>query len=183
MKPIFLKGDYTGKNKERQRQAKVSGCDFVVSFHFNSANTPSASGAEIYHNDKELAQKIAQELIKRITKVLGNKVRGVKSAKGTRASFINFYHCPAVLLEPCFVSNPNEATKLHDVNVVRELAREIVEVLKLFLPADAVIGLDIGHKFKTSSPNDMGAACVAEKGCSEAKHGEQLAKAVASLLT
>jgi hypothetical protein len=43
---------------------------------------------------------------------------------------------------------------------------------------DAVLGLDIGHKFKTSQPNDRGARCF--YGDFEADHAEQLAKVVAA---
>ena len=44
----------------------------------------------------------------------------------------------------------------------------------------AVIGLSVGHKYKTSSPNDRGAACVF--GDWEADHAEDLARKVAKLL-
>ena len=44
MKSVFLKGDYTGKRKERQRQAIKEGCDFVLEFHFNSSNNAKAKG-------------------------------------------------------------------------------------------------------------------------------------------
>jgi hypothetical protein len=43
-----------------------------------------------------------------------------------------------------------------------------------------VIGLSVGHKYKTSNPNDKGAACVF--GDWEADHAEDLARKVAELL-
>jgi len=179
MKIVWLKGDYVG-NHERQQQASKANCRLVVSFHFNAASNPQASGAEVYHNGKGDAEPIANKLLTVITKVLGNRPRGVKSALGSRAGFLRFYHCPAVLLEPAFVSNLEEATMLHDVNVVRQLGEAIAEVLWRWLPFDAVLGIDIGHKFKTSSPNDRGARCVALANCFEADHAEQLAKVVAA---
>jgi hypothetical protein len=44
----------------------------------------------------------------------------------------------------------------------------------------AVIGLSVGHRYKTSNPNDKGAVCAF--GDWEADHAEVLAKKVAELL-
>ena len=74
---------------------------------------------------------------------------------------------PAVLLEPLFVSNPDQAKWIHDVKNIRKLAEAIVDVIDSAFGPDAVVGLSIGHKFKTSSPGDR---------------GEHLAKAVAAEL-
>ena len=180
MRLIWLKGDYIGKH-ERQQVAMKAGCHFVVSFHFNSFSDPRANGAEIYHNGKGNAQTIAEKLLTVITSVLKNRARGVKDAKGSRAGFIRHYHCPAVLLEPCFVSNPNEAALVHDVKTLRALGEAIANVLRSWLPDDAVVGLDIGHKFKRSNSDDRGAKCVL--GDFEADHAERLAKVVAASLT
>lgn len=177
MKVVWLKGDYT-KKRERQQQAKIHGCRFVISFHFNSFSDPTANGAEVYYNEKGDSEFVAQGLMKVITQTLKVKSRKVASAKGSRASFINAYPCPAVLIEPCFVSNPNEAKLLHDVTTMRKLGEGIADLLLRWLPFDSVVGLDVGHKFKTSSPNDRGAACVL--GDTEADHAEQLAKIVAA---
>jgi len=49
LKIVWLKGDYTGKNKERQRQAEKEKCDIVIEFHFNSAGDRAASGTEVWH--------------------------------------------------------------------------------------------------------------------------------------
>jgi len=178
MRLIWLKGDYIGRH-ERQQLAAKAGCSFVVSFHFNSFSDPRANGAEVYHNAKGNAQTIAEKLLTAITEVLKNRPRGVKDAKGSRAGFIRHYHCPAVLLEPCFISNPDEAALVHDVKTLQLLGKAIADVLDSWFPEDAVIGLDIGHKFKRS--DDQGAKCAL--GDFEADHAENLAKAVAASLT
>jgi hypothetical protein len=180
MRLIWLKGDYVGRH-ERQQAASKAGCDFVICFHFNSFNDPRASGAEVYHNNKGNAKTIAEQLLTAITDVLKNRPRGVKDAQGSRAGFIRHYHCPAVLIEPCFVSNPDEAAKVHDVDTLRALGEAIASVVWKWFPAKAVIGLDIGHKFKRSNPDDRGAKCVL--GDWEADHAERLAKVVAASLT
>lgn len=184
MRIAWLKGDYTGKNKERQKAAGQKGCSLVISFHFNASANPKASGAEVYHNEKGNAETVAKALLSSITQVLGVKARGVKKAKGTRASFIQHYPCPAVLLEPCFVTNPKEAALLHDVAVIRKLGETLAATLFAHTPtrphAHTPIGIDIGHKFKTTNPDDRGARCFL--GDFEANHAEKLAKVVAASL-
>ena len=66
-----------------------------------------------------------------------------------------------------------------------KLANAIVACIRDFLKTViyrkfVVIGLSVGHKYKTSNPNDRGAACVF--GDWEADHAEALAKKVAALL-
>lgn len=174
---MWLKGDYTGVRKERQKQALKERCDLVLSFHFNAFNNPHAGGAEVYHNGKANAAAIAEALLKAIVTVTGVRARRIASAYGTRAAFITAYACPAVLLEPCFLTNPDEAALLHDERVLRHLGETIASTIA---PFTRRFGIDIGHKFKTSSPHDKGARCVL--GDYEADHAEQLAKVVAASL-
>jgi N-acetylmuramoyl-L-alanine amidase len=188
VKVVWLKGDYTGKNKERQRQAAKEKCDIVIEFHFNSADDKAASGTEVWHRRYSMfSRRLASILHDKIT-ALGFKPRGVKSAVPTsRAAFINAYPttCLVVLLEPCFVSNRSDAEKLHQGGFIDKLANAIVSGIQDFLKTVihrqfVVIGLSVGHRHKTSSPNDKGAPCVL--GDWEADHAEALAKKVAAFL-
>jgi N-acetylmuramoyl-L-alanine amidase len=188
LKIVWLKGDYTGKSKERQRQAEKEKCDIVIEFHFNSADDKAASGTEVWHRQYSMSSRqLASILHDKIT-ALGFKPRGVKSAVPTsRASFINSYPttCTVVLLEPCFVSNRSDAERLHQDGFIDRLADAIVAGIKDFIKTNAnrkfnVIGLSVGHRYKTSNPNDKGAACIF--GDWEADHAEDLAKKVAELL-
>lgn len=189
MKVVWLKGDYTGKNKERQRQAARERCDIVIEFHFNASDNDSASGTEVWYRPYSIySQKLAKVIHDNIV-ALGFKPRGVKSAvDGSRASFINAYPrtCWVVLLEPCFVTNKEDAAKVHDVKFIGRLADAIVDGISKFIKENNlktvdVIGLSVGHKFKTSNPSDKGAKCVF--GDHEADHAEQLAQLVARRLS
>lgn len=178
MRIVWLKGDYTGKKQERQKQAAKENCNLVISFHFNASRNPKANGAEVYHNGKGNAVVVANELLRVIVNTLGVKWRKVASASGTRAAFINAYHCPAVLLEPCFITNAEEAVLIHDIKALRTLGEAIAsQISKLSIP---VLGIDIGHKYTTLSSLDRGARCVF--GDYEADHAERLAKVVAASL-
>lgn len=172
MRIVKLKGDYTGKRLERQTQAKESKCDIVLSFHFNASLSPNAAGAEVYYNRKRGAKEIAEKLLSVIVSILNVPNRGAKPSAGTRAAFIENYHCPTVLLEPLFITNPSEARLVHDLPTIQRLARAIA---KTVFGRFKCIGIDVGHKFKTSNPNDRGARCVFSQGCTEAFHAELLA--------
>jgi len=184
---VWLKGDYTGKNKERQRQAVKEKCDIVIEFHFNASDNPSASGTEVWHRQYSLHSRELAKLIHDRIVALGFKPRGVKSAvPSSRAAFINAYPRTTlvVLLEPCFVTNRLDAQKLHQDGFMPKLADAVVTAIKDFRSKTnreiEVIGLSVGHLWKTSNPADLGAKCLF--GDFEAHHALSLAKLVAEQL-
>lgn len=166
-KVVLLKGDYVGKH-ERQEHAKKEKCDVVVSFHLNFSTNKDASGSEVYYAGPE-SLELAKELLQHCVSVLGLPNRGVKWVQGTRAGFIYYYPMPAVLVEVAFLSNPLDVAKVHDPYKIEELAKRFAQTLKKY----KVVGLDVGHLFKTSSPHDKGANCL--KGDTEADHALTLA--------
>jgi nicotinamidase-related amidase len=60
-------------------------------------------------------------------------------------------------------------------NAIQQSAREL-----RYRPIE-VVGLSVGHKYKTSQPNDRGAKCVL--GDMEADHAEALARLVQQRLS
>lgn len=190
MKVVWLLGDYTGKNKERQRQARQRKCDLVIDFHFNAADDARANGAEVWYRMYSIHSKRLAEILLCKICALGLKRRGVKVAHSqTRASFINAYpnDVIAVLLEPAFVTNRSDARKLHDGIFIKKLALAITNAIKQFAKEIepyrkiSVIGLSVGHLSKTSNPNDRGAKCAF--GDFEADHAKELAVTVARYLS
>jgi hypothetical protein len=79
------------------------------------------------------------------------------------------------------VSNPTQARWIHQPGNVDLLAEQIAAAVIGNTTEADVIGLSIGHRFKHSHPNDMGAACAL--GDTEATHGTATAEAVAAKLT
>ena len=187
MKIVWLKGDYTGKNKERQRQAAKEKCDIVIEFHFNASTNLDASGTEVWHRQYSLHSRELAKLIHDRIVSLGFRPRGVKSAVPlSRAAFINAYPRTAlvVLLEPCFVTNRLDAQKLHQEGFMPQLADAVVTAINDFIAKTnrrvQIIGLSVGHLWKTSNPSDRGARCLF--GDFEAQHALSLAKLVAERL-
>jgi hypothetical protein len=87
---------------------------------------------------------------------------------------------PAILLEPLFVSNPQQAEWVRSEAGQTRLAGILCDSIRRFFQDGGLIGFSVGHKYKRSSPNDRGAAVVG--GGWEADYAEQvLLKAKAML--
>jgi hypothetical protein len=64
---------------------------------------------------------------------------------------------PAILLEPLFASNPQQAKWIRSVDGQNKLAHILASSIKTFFPKDSLIGFSVGHKYRTSRPKDRGA--------------------------
>lgn len=178
--PILLTGDYLGPY-DRQQQALNSGCVGVVEFHFNSVADPSAMGGEVhYKNSLDGSREFAEMLWASLLSI-GLPSHGGQPVKSTveapRSAWIIEYSMPAIVLEPLFISNLEQANWLH--NNRDTLADAIVAGIKLFFPPNkGPIGLSAGHAGK-SAP-DSGSSCAL--GDYEADHTVDLRDRVMSRL-
>lgn len=164
---IHLTGDYDPLH-ERQDQASARECICVVEFHFNTAG-PDAVGGEVwYQPGSDASQEFAEVMWAQISAIPlpahgNNAVRPATSP--ARAAYIRHYEMPTILLEPLFVSNPNDETQgpwlhgLHGDAHLNTLADAITAAIKGQFPGGGKIGLSRGHWDKTSSPNDRGGNC------------------------
>jgi len=182
---VLLKGDYTGQH-ERQAMAQKEGCAGVVDFHFNSFDNPQAHGGEVFYksacaDSKKFARSIWSEFEKLPLPPHGDPL---KPAAGSRAAYIERYAMPAVLLEPLFLSNPQQAEWLHmtggQSSNVKNLAQAIAQGIRQSFAEGSTIGLSPGHIFKTLKSTDSGADCC--KGDTEKDHVLELINLVESEL-
>lgn len=185
-KITWLTGDYANVTT-RQEQAAQRGCAVTVDFHFNG-NGPTAKGGEVWYKPGNAKAKALGQAIIDAYAALDLPFHGDEPLKeavqGNRASFIRHYACPAVLIEPLFVSNPSadQAGWIHDDSNVQALATKIAAALEdATEDDDSLVGLSIGHLYKPSARGDTGVDCV--RGDTEAKHARALAEAVATVLT
>jgi len=161
----FYKGDYL----ERQKQANTDGCVAYVEHHFNSAASPSASytvvitGANASQTSRNWGRWYAQAVAREFELRVGG-----------------FTHMPAILLEPLFVSNPQQAEWVRSAEGQTRLARILSDSIQRFFQDGGLIGFSVGHKYKRSSPKDRGAAVAG--GGWEADYAEQVLLKAQSLL-
>ncbi|WP_353893334.1 N-acetylmuramoyl-L-alanine amidase [Proteinivorax hydrogeniformans] len=109
---------------ERVRVANDNNADIFVSVHVNGFTDPTARGTETYWYTRgsSSSRRLAQIMQRRMLSALNRRDRGVKQA--------NFYvlretDMPAVLLEPLFITNPEEAELIQR----KETKEKIAEVI------------------------------------------------------
>jgi hypothetical protein len=179
----FYKGDYL----DRQKQANADGCVAYLEHHFNSATSPSASytvvitGANASQTSRNWGRWYAQAVAREFELPVGGDQGILVGGYGGRGDYnLRFTQMPAILLEPLFVSNPQQAEWVRSAEGQTRLARILNDSIQRFFQDGGLIGFSVGHKYKRSSPNDRGAAVVG--GGWEADYAEQVLLRAKSLL-
>lgn len=157
----FYKGNYGA----RQAAANQDKCVAYVEHHFNSsAGTAGNYAAVIVGNNASSTSKnwgrwYAQAVAKSFGIDLGGDKGVVVGGYGGRGDGnVKLTDMPAILLEPLFANNPAHATWIRSDAGQERLARILADSIQRCFPKGGLIGFSVGHKYKTASPNDRGAA-------------------------
>jgi hypothetical protein len=135
-----------------------------VEHHFNSSNSPSANYAVVItgSNASTRSKNWGRWYAAAIAREFGVDVLDdgilVGGFEGRGDGNLRHTKMPAILLEPLFASNPQHAQWIRSDDGQRRLARVLCDSIQRFFDAGALIGFSVGHKYKTSKPNDRGAA-------------------------
>jgi N-acetylmuramoyl-L-alanine amidase len=117
-------------NSERARRANDSNADLFVSVHLNSHTEPLAQGASTYYFPRSRAAEMLAENVRAELVELG--LRDCRSHPRTY-SILRETRMPAVLVEPAFITNPDEAKLLVDPHFRSTLARAIATGVRRYL--------------------------------------------------
>jgi N-acetylmuramoyl-L-alanine amidase len=157
----FFKGDYYA----RQAAANEDQCKLYVEQHFNSSASQSANYSVVVagYNASQTSKNWGRWYARAVSQEFDIPVGGdsgllVGGYNGRGDYNLRFTNMPAILLEPFFVSNPQTAELIKTEAAQYRLANILTESIQRFLPAGGLVGFSVGHKYKTSSPNDRGAA-------------------------
>jgi|GEM_PF-6954483 len=120
--------DYFVNLQQRPAIANQRKADAFVSIHLNSSTSPASNGTETYYYSAGSA-KLASVVYNNLVNDLKLKGRGIRTAS---FAVINKNDMPAILTEASFISNPNEAAKLKNVNYQKVQAKAIFKGLKDF---------------------------------------------------
>lgn len=179
----FYKGDYF----ERQQAANADKAVAYVEHHFNSSASPSANYAVVVvgSNASSTSRNWGRWYAKAVAEQFGTQVGGdagilVGGWEGRGDGNVKHTKMPAVLLEPLFASHPQQADAIRSEAGQAALARILAESIRRFFPDGGLVAFSVGHKYKTSSPNDRGAALAG--GGTEADHAEKVLQKAAQLL-
>ncbi len=179
---------YKGEYRDRQRAANADKAIVYVEHHFNSTDNPSADYACVVvgSNAGRVSREFGQAYAKSVAKVFGCKIGGTNGLliggyNGRGDGNIKHTNMPAVLLEPLFCSNPKQAAHIRSEEGRNALAHILADTIKHFFPDGGLIAFSVGHKYKTSKPNDRGAAV--HGGGTEADYAEDVLQRAEVLLT
>lgn len=124
---------------ERAAVANDTDAEVIVSIGLNRADSPRVCGATASYFGtgtyvSEFGRALADHLLARAVATLGTP--DCRSHPAT-VSILRLSRAPAVLLEPGFLTNPDDARRLTDPQVQRRLAEDVVEGLVDFLTGRA----------------------------------------------
>ena len=118
----------------RAGMANDLGAELLISLHLNSHAEAAAEGASTYYYGREgWSSQAGQRLAEVIQESLGTRL-GRKDGRTHPKSLplLRETHMPAVQVEPCFITNPNEESLLRDESFRREVARALTDAVERF---------------------------------------------------
>ena len=118
---------------ERAQRANDAGAEIFLSIHFNSHSEPTAQGASTYYFPRSRSGEILAESVRDHLVHLG--LRDCRSHARTYA-LLRETKMPAVLVEPAFISNPDEAKLLMDHGFRATLASAIALGVRRYFDVD-----------------------------------------------
>lgn len=180
----FYKGDYYA----RQQAANKDNAIAYVEHHFNSSSSGQANYAVVVvgSNASQTSRNWGRWYAKAVADQFGTEIGGdqgilVGGWSGRGDGNVKHTEMPAVLLEPLFASNPQQAEIIRSETGQAVLARILAESIRRFFPKGGLVAFSVGHKYKTSSPNDRGAKLAG--GGDEADFAEKVLQKAAQILT
>jgi len=114
--------------KEVVEFANKTGADIFISIHYNSTYNSGISGTETYYFNP-ISKKFAGRMHEAIVRSINRKDRGLHRV---RFYTVKNTTMPSVLLEPLYLSNPDEERSARSSGYQAELAEDIVRGVKSY---------------------------------------------------
>ena len=149
---------------QRQIDANKAGCVAAVEQHLNAAlNKDTNYATALISGNASATSKVwAKDYVSRVAVEFGIRNAGIVLGPLPRGEYnLKFYACPAILVEPGFVSNHDFADRVQTGEGIDALARVLVDSICAAFPDGGLIALSVGHLYKgtcdTGAPvNDAG---------------------------
>ncbi len=134
-RPLLLRTPFDDpSDSDRARAANSFGAEILIALHLNSHSDRQAEGCSTYYFGKEgwssqagrrLAELIQDDLTLRL---------GLKDGRVHPKAFalLRETRMPAVQVEPCFITNPEEEARLRGASFPRETAAALADAVERF---------------------------------------------------
>ena len=145
---------------QRQVDANAAGCVAAIEQHLNASTNKAVNYASaLIVSEKSRAW--ASDYVARAAETFGIRNAGVVINPPRGSYCLKFYHCPAILVEPGFVSNHDFANRVQSGEGIDALARVLVDSICATFPDGGLVALSVGHGYRgTPDPgapvNDAG---------------------------
>lgn len=179
--------------KDRQLFANSKKAVLYIEHHFNAlefdkpGTSDNPSSVLVATNGSQKSRDFAKMYAERVSKQWGYPNRGVDIVDEKRAGYWNLYYTnmPAVLLEPLYVSDPEQATLAMSEVGQKILAEILVKTIKEQFPQGGLIAFSLGHKYRQNPTHkfDRGAPVKGGNGLGEADIAENVLRLAEELLT
>lgn len=143
----------TGSYRERQIQANRAGAICYAEQHFNAleydrpgfADNPSM--VVVADNASSKTRAWAGDYVAQVAEAFGIEDRGVDARNADERGYWNLFYTamPAVLLEPFFISDPQQAEWAMSEGGQTQLAFILTRTIATHFPAGGVVALSCGH--------------------------------------
>jgi hypothetical protein len=132
---------------QRQVDANNAGCVAAVEQHLNASTNKlvNYSSALIM---TEKSRPWASDYVARAADAFGIHNAGVVINPPRGQFCLKFYHCPAILVEPGFVSNHDFADRIQSGEGIDALARVLVDSICAMFPGGGLVALSVGHGYR-----------------------------------
>ena len=131
---------YLTRNEDRRSNlrdvvefANKTEADIFISIHYNSTYSRQISGTESYYFNP-VSRRFAEKMHEAVVRGIKRKDRGLHR---TRFYAVNHTNMPSVLLEPVYLSNPEENDLAKDASFREGFARSIVKGVKSYFRGNA----------------------------------------------
>jgi len=135
---------------QRQIDANRAGCVAALEQHLNSTTDKKInySTALIAKNGSDKSKVWGRDYIARVSKEFGTKNAGIVVGPPRGEYNLKFYRCPAILLEPGFISNYMFANVVQGGEGIDELAECAVDSICEMFPDGGLVSLSVGHLYR-----------------------------------
>ncbi len=137
--PLIIDSDGEDYIERRVQFALKCNPDLAIACHFNAFDDPQAHGCEVLsHPDDEQAAALALACAAKIAAETGARLRHPEDCGTVRRTNLKVLNLmlgagiPTVIIEPLFLSNPDDQRKLAHPRYFSDLARGVSEAIGLW---------------------------------------------------
>jgi hypothetical protein len=135
---------------QRQIDANNAGCICAVEQHLNAHTdkTVNYATALVAGNASHASIDWAHDYVRRAAAEFGIHNAGIVVGPPRGEYNVKFYRCPAILVEPGFVSNHAFANRIQVGEGIDALARILVDSIIARFPQGGLVALSVGHLYR-----------------------------------